>query len=63
MIKCFDGTGICFPRRRIEVLPSAGGAPVVSLLGDTSGAAVELSITHHSGLAVAAATLTMPGAD
>ncbi|HEY8760516.1 MAG TPA: NAD(P)H-hydrate dehydratase [Candidatus Dormibacteraeota bacterium] len=61
VIKCFDGTGICFPRRRIEVLPSAGGAPTVTLLGDTSGAAVELSITHHSGLAVAAATLTMPG--
>jgi hydroxyethylthiazole kinase-like uncharacterized protein yjeF len=63
VIKCFDGTGICFPRRRIEVLPSATGAPVVSLLGDTSGAAVELSITHHSGLALAAATLTMPGHD
>jgi NAD(P)H-hydrate epimerase len=61
VIKCFDGTGICFPRRRIEVLPSATGAPVVSLLGDTSGAVVELSITHHSGLALAAATLTMPG--
>jgi hydroxyethylthiazole kinase-like uncharacterized protein yjeF len=61
VIKCFDGTGICFPRRRIEVLPSPGGAPRVSLLGDTSGATVELSITHHSGLAVAAATLTMPG--
>jgi hydroxyethylthiazole kinase-like uncharacterized protein yjeF len=63
VIKCFDGTGICFPRRRIEVLPSPGGAPRVSLLGDTSGAAVELSITHHSGLAVAAATLTMPGSE
>jgi len=61
VIKCFDGTGICFPRRRIEILPSASGAPVVSLLGDTSGAAVELSITHHSGLAVAAATLTLAG--
>ena len=61
VIKCFDGTGICFPRRRIEILPSAGGAPVVSLLGDTSGAVVELSITHHSGLAVAAATLSLPG--
>ena len=61
VIKCFDGTGICFPRRRIEVLPSATGAPVVSLLADTSGAVVELSITHHSGLALAAATLTMPG--
>ena len=61
VIKCFDGTGICFPRRRIEILPSPGGAPRVRLLGDTSGAAVELSITHHSGLAVAAATLTLPG--
>jgi ADP-dependent NAD(P)H-hydrate dehydratase / NAD(P)H-hydrate epimerase len=61
VIKCFDGTGICFPRRRIEILPNPSGAPVVSLLGDTSGAEVELSITHHSGLAVAAATLTIPG--
>src|SRR5205823_3441894 len=48
VIKCFDGTGICFPRRRIEILPSPGGAPRVRLLGDTSGAVVELSITHHS---------------
>ena len=63
VIKCFDGTGICFPRRRIEILPSPGGAPLVRLLGDTSGAAVELSITHHSGIAVAAATLTLPGPD
>src|SRR5437764_11466042 len=63
VIKCFDGTGICFPRRRIEVLPSPGGAPLVSLLGDTSGALVELSITHHSGLAVATATLRLPGVD
>src|SRR5437588_7731732 len=61
VIKCFDGTGICFPRRRIEVLPNAGGAPVVTLLGDQSGARVELSITHHSGLAVAAAMLSLPG--
>src|SRR5579859_6006965 len=61
VIKCFDGTGICFPRRRIEVLPAPSGAPRVRLLGDTSGAVVELSITHHSGLAVAAATLTLPG--
>jgi hydroxyethylthiazole kinase-like uncharacterized protein yjeF len=61
VIKCFDGTGICFPRRRIEVLPSMSGAPTVTLHGDTSGAVVELSITHHSGLAVAAATLSMPG--
>jgi hydroxyethylthiazole kinase-like uncharacterized protein yjeF len=63
VIKCFDGTGICFPRRRIEILPSPFGAPLVTLLGDTSGAVVELSITHHSGLAVAAATLTMKGLD
>ena len=63
VIKCFDGTGICFPRRRIEILPSPGGAPTVTLLGDTSGAAVALSITHHSGLAVAAATLTLPAHD
>jgi len=63
VIKCFDGTGICFPRRRIEVLSSPSGAPRVTLLGDTSGAVVELSITHHSGLAVAAATLTLPGLD
>ena len=63
VIKCFDGTGICFPRRRIEVLPSPGGAPRVRLLGDTSGAEVEISITHHSGLAVASATLTLPGGE
>jgi len=60
VIKCFDGTGICFPRRKIEVLPGPNGAPQVRLLGDSAGAEVELSITHHSGLAVAAATLTMP---
>ncbi|MDQ6919909.1 MAG: NAD(P)H-hydrate dehydratase [Candidatus Dormibacteraeota bacterium] len=63
VIKSFDGTGICFPRRRIEILPSASGAPVVNLLGDNSRAAVELSITHHSGLAVAVATLNVPGRD
>lgn len=61
VIKCFDGTGICFPRRRIEVLPNRSGAPTVHLLGDSRGAAVKLSITHHSGLAVATATLSMPG--
>ena len=60
VIKCFDGTGICFPRRRIEILPNSAGAPVVRLLGDLSGASVELSITHHSGIAMAAATLVMP---
>src|ERR1700716_4338147 len=62
IIKCFDGTGICFPRRRIEVLPSPGGAPTVTLVGGTSRAVVGLSITHHSGLAGAPAPLTLPGA-
>jgi NAD(P)H-hydrate epimerase len=62
VIKCFDGTGICFPRRRIEVLPGPSGAPQARLLGgDTQGAAVQVSITHHSGLAVASALLEMPG--
>jgi NAD(P)H-hydrate epimerase len=61
VIKCFDRTPICFPRRRIEVLASTGGAPRVSLLGaDSRGAEVEVSITHHSGMAVAAAVLEMP---
>ncbi len=60
VIKCFDGTGICFPRRRIEVLPAPNGAPKVRLLGDHRGARVEVSITHHSGLAVATAHLEMP---
>jgi hydroxyethylthiazole kinase-like uncharacterized protein yjeF len=62
VIKCFDGTGICFPRRRIEVLPGSSGAPRVRLLGDDRGARVEVSITHHSALAVATAHLEMPEA-
>src|SRR5437762_5738756 len=57
VIKCFDGTGICFPRRRIEVLPGPRGAPRARLLGDGRGAQVEVSITHHSRLAVATAHL------
>ncbi len=57
VIKCFDGTGICFPRRRIEVLPGPNGAPRTRLLGDDRGAQVEVSITHHSRLAVATAHL------
>ena len=57
VIKCFDGTGICFPRRRIEVLPGPNGAPRARLLGDGRGAQVEVSITHHSRLAVATAHL------
>src|SRR5580765_5648778 len=60
VIKCFDGTGICFPRRRIEVLPGASGAPRVRRLGNDRGARVEVSITHHSALAVATAHLEMP---
>ena len=62
IIKCFDGTGICFPRRRIEVLPGPNGAPRTRLLGDDRGAQVEVSITHHSRLAVATAHLEMPDA-
>jgi len=60
VIKCFDGTGICYPRRRIEVLPGPNGAPAVTLLGGDHPATIEVSITHHGGLAVAAATLEMP---
>jgi hydroxyethylthiazole kinase-like uncharacterized protein yjeF len=59
VIKCFDGTGICFPRRRIEVLPGPNGAPRARLLGDSRGARLEVSITHHSRLAVATAHLEM----
>src|SRR5205085_12548985 len=57
VIKCFDGTGICFPRRRIEVLPGPNGAPRPRLPGDDKGTQVEVSITHHSRLAVATAHL------
>jgi NAD(P)H-hydrate epimerase len=62
VIKCFDGTGICFPRKRIEVLPGPNGAPRARLLGDHRGARLEVSITHHSRLAVATAHLEMPDA-
>ncbi len=62
VIKCFDGTGICFPRRRIEVLPGPNGAPRTRLLGDSRGAQVEVSITHHSRLAVATAHLEIADA-
>jgi hydroxyethylthiazole kinase-like uncharacterized protein yjeF len=62
VIKCFDGTGICFPRRRIEILPGNNGAPRVRLLGNDRGAQVEVSITHHSRLAVATAHLEIPEA-
>lgn len=62
VIKCFDGTGICFPRRKIEVLPGPNGAPRTRLLGDHRGAQVEVSITHHSRLAVATAHLEISDA-
>ena len=62
VIKCFDGTGICFPRRRIEVLPGPNGAPRARLLGNDHGAQVEVSITHPSRLAVATAHLEIPDA-
>jgi hydroxyethylthiazole kinase-like uncharacterized protein yjeF len=62
VIKCFDGTGICFPRRKIEVLPGPNGAPRARLLGNDRGALVEVSITHHSRLAVATAHLEIPEA-
>jgi hydroxyethylthiazole kinase-like uncharacterized protein yjeF len=61
VIKCFDGTGYCFPRRRIEVLPAVTGAPHVRLVGDAGDLDVRVSITHHSGLAVATAVLTLNG--
>src|SRR5262249_59895875 len=65
VIKCFDRTPICFPRRRIEVLPGSTGGPLVRLLGDDpQGARVEVSITHQAGVAIASAWLEMPdGAD
>jgi hydroxyethylthiazole kinase-like uncharacterized protein yjeF len=62
VIKCFDGTPICYPRRRIEVLPAPAGGPRVRLLGgDPKGAEVQVSITHQGGAAVASALLEMPG--
>src|SRR5437016_12759723 len=60
VIKCFDGTGICFPRRRIEILPATTGAPRVRLLGDARGAEVQVSITHQAQVAIATATLEIP---
>jgi hydroxyethylthiazole kinase-like uncharacterized protein yjeF len=61
IIKCFDRTPICFPRRRIEVLPGDNGGPVVTLLdGDARDARVQVSITHQAGVAIASAWLEMP---
>jgi hydroxyethylthiazole kinase-like uncharacterized protein yjeF len=61
VIKCFDGTGICFPRRKIEILPASTGAPRVRLIGDARGATVQVSITHQAAVAIATATLEMAG--
>jgi hydroxyethylthiazole kinase-like uncharacterized protein yjeF len=60
VIKCFDGTGICFPRKHIEVMPGPSGAPRVRLLGDHRRARIQVSITHHGGLALATSSLEMP---
>lgn len=60
IIKSFDGSGICFPRSRIEVLPSGSGAPQVTLKGDSRGAHVQVTITHDGAVAVAAALLELP---
>src|SRR5258708_26122010 len=60
VIKCFDGTGICFPRPRIEVLPRPTGAPPDRLLGNHRGALVEASITRHAALPAATAHLHTP---
>src|SRR6185437_7428924 len=46
----------------IEVLPGPNGAPRARLLGDGRGAQVEVSITHHSRLAVATAHLEISDA-
>jgi hydroxyethylthiazole kinase-like uncharacterized protein yjeF len=63
VIKCFDATPICFPRRRIEVLAGPSGAPRVRLLGgDAHSAQVLVSITHAAGIAIASAILEMPEA-
>ena len=64
VIKCFDRTPICYPRRRIEVLPAETGAPGVRLRGgDPMGARVAVSITHQAGVAIASAWLEMPEPD
>src|SRR5438105_7134301 len=62
VIKCFDGTGLCLPRRKIEVLALPTGAPSVRLLDGAGGVSVMVSITHHGGMAVAAAEMDVPEA-
>jgi hydroxyethylthiazole kinase-like uncharacterized protein yjeF len=62
VIKCFDGTGLCLPRRQIEVLADPSGAPRVRFLRSLDGAEAMVSITHHGGMAVAAAELEVTDA-
>jgi hydroxyethylthiazole kinase-like uncharacterized protein yjeF len=62
LIKCFDGTGLCLPRRQIEVLTAPSGAPRVRFLRALDGAQAMVSITHHGGMAVAAAELEVADA-
>lgn len=62
VIKCFDGTGLCLPRRDIEVLADRSGAPRVRFLRALDGAEAMVSITHHGGMAVAAAELEVADA-
>src|SRR5712691_12863773 len=47
-------------RRHRNLLSAPHGAPRARLLGDHRGAQLEVSITHHSALAVATAHLEMP---
>src|SRR5207253_10694632 len=53
-------TGISCPRRRIAGLPGPNAPPHARLLGNDRGAQLEVSITHHSRLAVATAHLEIP---
>jgi hydroxyethylthiazole kinase-like uncharacterized protein yjeF len=62
IIKCFDGTGMCLPRRKIEILSGPSGAPLPRLIGAPPGSSVQVTITHHGGMAVAAAELEVPDA-
>jgi len=61
LIKCFDGTGLCLPRRQIEVLAEPSGAPRVRFLRSLPATAL-VSITHHGGMAVAQAELEVEDA-
>ncbi|HEV2953029.1 MAG TPA: NAD(P)H-hydrate dehydratase [Candidatus Dormibacteraeota bacterium] len=61
VIKAFDGTGVWFPRRRIEIINRPSGAPMVNLLGDAQGLKVEVSISHDHGLAIATAIILSDG--